>query len=219
MKTSCCHSRQYQMADHETMICRNPDCTEFLHPTTPLAETKTWNLLFMGCFFVFFFIFTFYDYSSIDNQAVLHHDLISIHSKTPKLTPENLRIEIHRLELLCPDEVYAQMLLESGYLNSFLTQKTNNLLGMRYPYKRKTTAIGLYLPDKQLVVLGDQKSLLKYRSENNYAVFANWKECVNDYKHWQDECFQLKDRYLNFLGKYYAEDVDYISKIKSMSKK
>ncbi len=217
MKTSCCQTKHFQWADNHTVVCRNADCNHYLLPTSLVAPGKALNRLFLAFFFVFFFIFTYEDYSSTKNQDLLLNDLVFWQAGGPELSPQSLRQEIDRNELICPKEVYAQMMLESGNLESFLTRKTNNLLGMRYPFKRSTTAIGLYLPDKQKIVYGDQKSLLKYRSMNHYAVYRTWLDCVADYKHWQDDCFKLKDRYLTFLGNYYAEDEQYVQKIKSIS--
>jgi uncharacterized FlgJ-related protein len=134
------------------------------------------------------------------------------------LSKENLRLELDEQNILCPDEVFAQILIESGHLESYLSKKVNNLLGMRYPFRRQTTAIGIYLPDSDQIIIGTQKELKKYHNKNHYAVYENWQECVKDYKLWQDECFKLTDKYLAFLGMYYAEDTKYVEKIKSMSR-
>ena len=115
--------------------------------------------------------------------------------------------------------VLAQIMLESGNLKSYLATKTNNLVGMRFPFRRTTKAIGLFLPEKGTIILGDSKSLLRYSDENNYAVYDSWQDCLADYKCWQEECFRLSDRYLRFLGEYYAEDDAYVEKLKSMSQK
>lgn len=176
-------------------------------------------LLFAGFFFIFFFVFTISDYSSIDNDSGLYHEIAKMKNGKIHLTPENVREEISKCGMLCPELVFAQIMLESGNLGSYLTNKTNNLVGMRFPFRRTTKAIGLYLPEKEMIVLGDQKSLLKYSDENNYAVYSNWQECLSDYKYWQEECFKLSDRYLRFLGEYYAEDEQYVDKLKSMSQK
>ena len=90
---------------------------------------------------------------------------------------------------------------------------------MRYPFKRTTTAIGIFLPTTNLIIKGNQSELKKYKNQNNYAVYKNWEDCILDYKYWQDKSFKLTERYLNFLGSYYAEDSLYIKKIKSISKK
>ncbi|MFM2135671.1 MAG: Mannosyl-glycoprotein endo-beta-N-acetylglucosaminidase [Bacteroidota bacterium] len=179
------------------------------------------TIALFGLFFVvFFFLFTVNDYSSIDYGSVLYFDLVrSKHVKPSDLNEDNVRKEIEKSELLCPNLVFAQIMLESGNLGSYLARKTNNLIGMRFPFKRTTKAVGLYLPDKKMIVLGDQRSLLKFSNMKNYAVYSNWQDCLADYKCWQDECFKLQERYLHFLGQYYAEDDAYIDKLKTFSRK
>src|SRR5204862_260391 len=86
-------------------------------------------------------------------------------------TPQNLSTELNRDKVLCPEEVYAQMMLESGNLKSNILNKTNNMLGMRYPYRRKTMATGIYIPAKDTIIYGDAVSLKKYSSLNQYCKF------------------------------------------------
>lgn len=217
MKTSCCQSTRHFEADPDTLICRNPDCAHFLRPTIPYYGPKTWNYLFMAFFFAFFFIFPFNDFSSVNGFNNEDTKILQRNFSLP-LTSDNLKEEIQQHKILCPDQVYAQIMLESGNLNSFLVKKTNNLLGMRYPFKRSTKAIGIFLPDENRIIYGDQQSLLKYNQQNHYAVYSNWQECVADYKCWQDENFKLTDRYLHFLATVYAEDQHYEAKIRSYSK-
>ncbi|MFM2208064.1 MAG: Mannosyl-glycoprotein endo-beta-N-acetylglucosaminidase [Bacteroidota bacterium] len=185
-----------------------------------LSSKRSKYLLFGGFLLMFCFLFTVNDYSSVDLESGLYHDMLRTNHGKNYLTlnQHNVRKEIEKCGLLCPDLVFAQIMLESGNLNSLLAKKANNLIGMRYPYRRTTKAIGIFLPGKEMIVLGDRRSLLKYSGENNYAVYSNWQDCLSDYKHWQDECFKLQDRYLNFLGEYYAEDDAYIQKIKSISR-
>ena len=53
---------------------------------------------------------------------------------------------------------------------------------------------------------------------NNYAVYDHWQDAVKDYKIWQEHHFSLNERYLLFLGNVYAEDSEYVQKIKSVMK-
>src|SRR5262249_9089983 len=137
----------------------------------------------------------------------------------PSLSAESLHNEISELNMVCPEEAYAQMLLESGNLTSFLTKRINNMLGMRFPFRRSTTAIGLYLPDRDTVIYGDAALLKKYGRQNNYAVYDSWQDAVKDYKLWQNEYFRLGERYLQFLGNFYAEDSGYEAKIRTVMKR
>jgi flagellum-specific peptidoglycan hydrolase FlgJ len=141
-----------------------------------------------------------------------------IYPKSKLLTDENLHMELDQNHIICPEQVYAQIVIESGHFNSYLTKKTNNILGMRYPFKRSSTAIGIYLPASNQIIKGKKEDLKKYRKQNNYAVYNSWEDCVKDYKYWQENTFNLTERYLNFLGNCYAEDSLYISKIKNIAR-
>lgn len=168
---------------------------------------------------MFFFIFSFDDFSF---SGDLGKDQVRSRQYTLEqvkpLSKDALREELDAQHVICPEQVYAQIMIESAHLESFLTKRTNNLLGMRFPFRRQTTAIGIFLPESNLIIKGTQEELKKYRNQNHYAVFENWQECIKDYRLWQDECFKLTDRYLSFLGTYYAEDTKYVEKIKLLSK-
>jgi hypothetical protein len=196
----------------------NPKCENYLGSVPFTYQPRIWNNLFAFFFFVFIFLFTFNDYSFNKNAITDSADaLLKIQQNEP-LTEDNLMIELKNQEVICRNEVFAQLKIESGHLTSFLTLKTNNLCGMRYPSKRTTAAIGIFLPESNTIIKGTQKELRKFCQKNNYAVYATWQDCVKDYKLWQDECFKLKEKYLAFLGNNYAEDADYVQKINTIKK-
>lgn len=218
MKTSCCHTKNFRQ-EMDSVLCLNETCENYLRETKIVERSHYWNNVFVFHFFVFFFILCSTDFSFTNGNSVQ----TVLHGRTKKseekpLSKESLRQELDNQHVICPEQVYAQILIESGHLNSYLVTRTNNLLGMRYPFKRQTTAIGIFLPDENIVIKGSQEELKKYRNKNHYAVYANWQDCVRDYKFWQDQCFKLTERYLTFLGNYYAEDVHYVAKIKQLSK-
>jgi hypothetical protein len=217
MKTSCCKTKHYQFEEN-AVLCTNKGCDSYLRPTV-LFNSRTWNKIFALFFFMFFFIFSFDDFSF---SGDLGKDQVRSRQYTLEqvkpLSKDALREELDAQHVICPEQVYAQIMIESAHLESFLTKRTNNLLGMRFPFRRQTTAIGIFLPESNLIIKGTQEELKKYRNQNHYAVFENWQECIKDYRLWQDECFKLTDRYLSFLGTYYAEDTKYVEKIKLLSK-
>jgi len=217
MKTSCCRKKNY-LLEGNAIVCTNSNCESYLRSTT-LFNSRNWNNIFATFFFIFFFIFSFDDFSFSgdlgENQLRSREYTME---KVVPLTKESLRIELDEQHVICPEQVYAQILIESAHLESYLTKRTNNLLGMRFPFRRQTKAIGIYLPESNLIIKGTQAELRKYSNQNHYAVFENWQECISDYRLWQDECFKLTERYLSFLGKYYAEDTRYVEKIKLLSK-
>jgi len=169
---------------------------------------------------VFLILLTNNDFSNGTNHRNQYNFKEALHvnvaAPLPPLTLENVKTELDNLGVLCPDEVFAQIKIESAYLSSFLTRTTNNMLGMRYPFKRKTTAAGLYLPETKSIIYGTQKELAQYRTKQTYAVYNTWQDAVADYKLWQDQNFDLSERYLAFLNNLYAEDPDYIAKIRQV---
>ena len=218
MKTCCCHSKKV-ILEQNTYLCLNEACDLYLRPTKVRSSSSNWNNIFVFFLFSFILIFLNDDFSFTNKSTEKAISLSCLHTGNFKpLTRENLRAELDAKQVICADQAFAQILIESGNLKSYLSTHANNLLGMRFPFKRQTSAIGIYLPESDTIILGNQKDLKKYRSKNNYAVYENWEECVKDYKLWQDECFKLTERYVKFLGTYYAEDTQYAEKIQKMVK-
>lgn len=105
---------------------------------------------------------------------------------------------LEELNIKYPDIVYAQTKLESGNFNSPLFKLNNNLFGMTTIGNRPTTCKG---------------------SKYGFAYFNTWKDSVLDYLIYQ--CLYLNDKtyeeYLQYLDSVYAEDEEYINKIKNIA--
>ncbi len=216
MKTKCCNTQKAHRAK-KGAICLNTGCHNYLGYTRMIMEYKKLKYTFAVSVFVFYMLFTF-NHFSMDNKSEMHTVNFSTKQQAA-LTLENLKKELYDQEVLCAPEVLAQIKIESAHLSSFLLQHTNNMLGMRYPFSRKTTACGIYIPAQDTIITGTQTELKKYRKTGNYAVYASWQDAVADYKLWQDSCFKVTERYLDFLGNVYAEDSLYVKKIKQVAAK
>jgi Mannosyl-glycoprotein endo-beta-N-acetylglucosaminidase len=120
---------------------------------------------------------------------------------TKSCNPQNVYFAIKQLGIKHPDIVFAQILLESDNLNSKLVMSNNNLMGMRLPKKRETTAI---------------------QAKCGYAMYASWYSCVADYLLYQLHITKNKDlnrtQYLNLIGRLYSETSDYKSRIRRVLK-
>lgn len=105
---------------------------------------------------------------------------------------------LEELNIKYPDIVYAQAKLESGNFNSPLFKLNNNLFGMTTISNRPTTCKG---------------------SKYGFAYFNTWKDSTLDYLIYQ--CLYLNDKtyeeYLQYLDSVYAEDEEYINKIKNIA--
>ncbi len=218
MKTGCCNTHQfYRMED--VSFCLNTKCFNYLGQTALVTPKKSlWIGLFSLNMMVLFLFMSTQNYSKINVETAqqdINGSIQTLDNFIP-LTLENIREEIYAKEILCPETVFAQIKLESGNLNSFLTKKTNNMLGMRYPAQRQTAAAGIYLPNEDKIIFGTQKELKKYAALPNYAVYSNWQDAISDYKLWQQHSFRLKEVYFAFLDRVYAEDPSYSAKLRQI---
>src|SRR6187401_936029 len=195
MKTGCCHTSHHHKVENRT-ICLSPSCYNYMGHTTTYRDFTFLRRVTATGLFIFSALFTFEDYSKSTGEFKIP---VADKVEAMPLTLENLAEELKRQEVLCAKEVFVQIRLESGNLTSFLTTKTNNMLGMRYPARRPTAACGIYLPGKDTIITGTQEELRKYSAMNNYAVYATWQDAVADYKLWQEFSFKVTDKYLEFL--------------------
>jgi flagellum-specific peptidoglycan hydrolase FlgJ len=121
------------------------------------------------------------------------------------LTPENLRSFIKTLNLAHPDIVYAQAMLESGNLTSSLVKSNSNLFGMKVPSSRAKVSV---------------------KNKSNYSYFERttlegWQMSVIDYALWQSRYANYKSKkdYFDHLSRHYAEDPNYVGKLKNIISK
>lgn len=108
---------------------------------------------------------------------------------------ENLMIVIEALGIRFKDVVVAQARLETGNFKSRSFRQGNNLFGMKVAKSRLTTACG---------------------SIYGHAKYTHWTMSVVDYALFQSTFarkIRTKDKYLRYLQRNYAEDVNYISKL------
>lgn len=98
--------------------------------------------------------------------------------------------------------VLAQAILESNNFKSKLCRTNNNIFGMKVPAQRFTFCINPY-------------------DYGNYAKYDDIEECILDYKAWQmQNAYNIttEEGYFNLLRNIYAEDPNYITKLKKLIK-
>lgn len=104
-----------------------------------------------------------------------------------ELTIENVESEIVRRDIKHGDIVLRQAILETGWFKSYNATVRNNLFGF-WNSRRK-----------------------------QYFVFEKWEDSVAYYKRWQEKNYKGGD-YYKFLDRIgYAEDPDYIWKLKNIN--
>ena len=102
------------------------------------------------------------------------------------------------LNIKFPDIVYAQARLETNGFKSKIFRENNNLFGMKASTRRSSTNKG---------------------EQHGHAYYDSWRESVLDFALWQ--CRYLnnistKEQYFRYLKANYAEDPNYIDKLKKM---
>lgn len=125
---------------------------------------------------------------------------ISLIQETDPFSPEKLTEYLEELNVQHTDIVMAQAQLETNTFTSRIFQENNNLFGMKVAKVRPTTNQG---------------------EQYNHAYYRHWRESVLDYAMYQARYLSGLSRYeyLQYLGKYYAEDSNYVNKISYLSKK
>ena len=114
---------------------------------------------------------------------------------------DSVALFIKQMNMQHPDIVLAQAIVESGNFKSNIFIENNNLFGMKEPLSRNTVALG---------------------TKNGHAYYKNWQHSVIDYALYQSSYFFNNKRdygrndYLERLSRSYAQDPNYINKIKKV---
>jgi len=139
-----------------------------------------------------------------EGRNVLQHlspeEKLIILNDYDKFTTQKFKVYMEELNIPHPDIVYAQAVLETGTFTSHIFKTNNNLFGMKVATIRPTTNIG---------------------EEDGHAAFKHWRHSVVDYALYAS-CYLTKmnrEEYLNYLSSRYAEDPNYISKVKQIIEK
>lgn len=108
-----------------------------------------------------------------------------------------LRNYMESLNMKHIDILIAQSRLETGNWTSDIFKYSGNLFGMKKPELRATTCMG---------------------SEMGHGYFESWRMSVIDQALWQNKYTSEMSsaQYLQYLSQVYAEDTDYVKKIKEI---
>lgn len=115
-----------------------------------------------------------------------------------EFTQDKLKEYVLQLNIKYPNIVLGQAELETGNFTSKIFKENNNLFGMRQARQRCTTASG---------------------TDNNHAFYDSWKSSVVDYALFQSAFLRnihTEDEYFEYLRQNYAEDPQYIIKLKAI---
>lgn len=124
--------------------------------------------------------------------------IIKIWEENREFTPEKLKNSIYSLNFQYPDIIYAQAVLETSNFQSPIFKQNNNCFGMKKAESRITTNEGIQL---------------------NHAYYSSWESSLIDRALWDASYARnlSKEQYLQLLGEIYAEDEQYINKLKKLT--
>lgn len=137
-----------------------------------------------------------------DNVKTIIKEVVCETTDNPLAFSEiNLVNKMMEINLKFPHIVLAQSQLETGNYKSKIFKNNNNLFGMKEARSRVKLSVG---------------------TKNGHAHYSTWIESLYDYAFYQ--CRYLgkinnETDYFNYLSRTYAEDPDYISKLKKMAEK
>ena len=120
---------------------------------------------------------------------------------TVKFSEQALIDILDRINVVYPYIILAQAKLESANYSSKLFRTNNNLFGMRHARKRLTAS---------------------EMDKGGYAYYRDWIDCVYDRGMWDasNMCdISSEDEYFARLSLRYAEDPNYIPKLKTIIQK
>jgi len=163
--------------------------------------TKFKILIGMGLVSTFTMLTSFIPIKSkynIDNYT--EYEKILILEQAMAFSEEKLINSIGKLNFKYPHIVYAQSLVETGNFTSKIFKENNNLFGMREAKVRLNLALG---------------------TQYNHAYYDSWESSLLDYALYASSYLKdlsTEEKYFDYLGKNYAEDPNYVSKLKKIIK-
>lgn len=158
------------------------------------------NIVFIITVIISISVISYYQFIKpfIQTKIIEGEEVSTIITSKLEFSPEILREYLNEINVKFPDIVYAQAMLETGGFKSSIFKENSNLFGMKCARSRPFTHQG---PNR------------------GHAYYENWKLSCIDYALYQSSYLRdlrTKDQYYQYLGKHYAEDPNYISKLKQI---
>jgi hypothetical protein len=128
-------------------------------------------------------------------------EVLLVNMDHPPFSEDELIDLMEELNIKFPHIVLAQAQIESATYSSNIFRYNHNLFGMREAKQRITTALG---------------------TRRKHAYYKDWTQSVIDYGFYQATYLnkiETEEQYFRYLGNSYAEDPNYLNKIKALSAK
>jgi len=164
--------------------------------------TGTWLIAILCVLLMSIAVTTIVTINRVNNVRFISEETKAIilreADKQNEFSREKLKAYILELNVKYPHIVMAQAELETGGFKSFIFKTNKNCFGMKEAKRRPTTNKG---------------------TENNHAVYNDWRESVQDYAMFAAAYLnniRTEDEYFEYLRQNYAEDPNYVNKLKAI---
>ena len=140
-------------------------------------------------------------YEAFDSLSDYERNILLLNIKENPFDEKQLIKMMGDLNMKFPHIALAQSYIETGRFKSKVFRENNNLFGMKQARQRVNTAKG---------------------TQHNHAYYDTWEESVYDYAFYQCRYLggiKTEEEYFRYLNASYAEDPNYVSKVKSVIKK
>lgn len=134
-------------------------------------------------------------------EQLTEYEKILIINDMNKFSEKKLISKIKELNFKFPYIVLAQSLVETGEYKSDIFKENHNLFGMKEARVRLNLAKG---------------------TNRNHAFYDEWEDSVLDYALYAASYLgdlKTEEKYFQYLGQHYAEDPNYVSKLKKLIEK
>ena len=125
-------------------------------------------------------------------------EVMIIMAERNEFSAEKLIGMINKMNFRYPYIVYAQAILETSNFQSRIFKENHNIFGMKQAVIRITKSLG---------------------TQYEHAYYNNWMESLDDYALYSSTYLSplnTESEYFNYLGQNYAEDSQYVSKLKQI---
>lgn len=140
-------------------------------------------------------------YGAFGDLTEYEKNILLLNIKETPFDEKHLIEMMKDLNIKFPHIVLAQSYIETGKFNSKIFRENNNLFGMKQAKQRVNTAKG---------------------TQHNHAYYDSWEASVYDYAFYQCRYLggiKTEEEYFRYLNASYAEDPNYVSKVKAVIKK
>lgn len=131
----------------------------------------------------------------INHKGTHTVDTIYLQEMDIHLTDSAITAELVKQDCILPNVALAQMKIETGNFKSAICKENKNIAGIR-------------TSESEFVKKDANGKALKNRGHN---VYNSYKRCIKDY-------VRIQNRYLKNIDGKYAENPEYVSKLKSYAK-